>query len=40
MDGHMTKNMHKPFFGDLATHDLLMTHAQPTQQMCESHDHA
>ena len=32
MDGHSTKNVHKPFFGHSVIHDLLTTHAQPIQQ--------
>ena len=31
MDGHVTENMHEPFFGNLVTHDLLATHTQPIQ---------
>ena len=34
-DGNATKNTHEPFFGNLVTHDLLVTHTQPIQQTCK-----
>ena len=31
MDGHMTKNMHEPFFGELAMYNSHMTYSASMQ---------